>query len=189
MNVGSILFFLQILLFKIYISFRPGLKKVLRELKEHFELILFTSSSKTYCDGILQKAIQGDDGEIFFDHKLFKNHLFPPKVYNPASKFHKDNSLIKNLDILLSGRKLSDILIVDNRSANYCDHVYNGIPISDYHGDPSDKALYRLQKYLMNRILPAEDVRKVIKTDFMDAVLLPPHLQFQQHHNNNNRMI
>ena len=113
---------------------------MLRELKKHFELIIFTSSSRIYCDGILKNVIESD-GETFFDHKLFKNHLVPPKIYNPASRFHKDNTLIKNLDILQSGREMSDIVIIDNRSANYCDHVLNGIPISDYNGDSNDIAL------------------------------------------------
>lgn len=119
----------------------------------------------------MQKVIEVDN-DVFFDHKLFKTHLIPPKVYNRASRFHHDNTLIKNLDLLLSGRELSDMIIVDNRSANYCDHVLNGIPISDYHGDPNDTALYKLKDYLINRILPAEDVRTVIKEDFMDAVLV-----------------
>ena len=52
----------------------------------------------------------------------------------------------------------------------YCDHVFNGIPISDYQGDPKDRALYLLKDYLMKRILPVEDVRQSIKDDFLDAV-------------------
>lgn len=80
-------------------------------------------------------------------------------------------SLIKNLDILLSGRTLADLLIVDNRSGMYCDHVFNGIPISDYQGEPEDRALYLLKDYLMRRILPVEDVRQSIKEDFLDAVI------------------
>ncbi len=115
---------------------RPGLKEVLRELKKHFELIIFTSSSKIYCDGILKNVIECE--ETFFDHKLFKNHLAAPRNYIGGSrqmssqKGDPSGTLIKNLDILLSGRTLSDLLIVDNRSAMYCDHVLNGIPISDY---------------------------------------------------------
>jgi TFIIF-interacting CTD phosphatase-like protein len=66
---------------QIFISMRPGLKAFLRELKKHFELILFTSSSRIYCDGILRNVIE-NDGETFFEHKLFKNHLMPPKVFN-----------------------------------------------------------------------------------------------------------
>ena len=42
----------------MYISLRPGLKEVLRELKKHFELIMFTSSSKIYCDGIMRNVIE-----------------------------------------------------------------------------------------------------------------------------------
>ena len=111
--------------------------------------------------------------EKFFDFKLFKNHLYPPKVYNMASRFHKENTLIKNLDVLLAGRTLQDMIIVDNRSANYCDHLLNGLPISDYKGEKSDTGLYKLCDYLMQRILPAQDVRQVIKEDFIDAVLIP----------------
>lgn len=153
---------------------RPGLKEVLRELKNHFELILFTSSSKIYCDGILKNVIECE--ETLFDFKLFKNHLAAPRNFIGGSRHMSSQqgdpsgSLIKNLDILLSGRTLSDLLIVDNRSAMYCDHVFNGIPISDYQGDPKDRALYLLKEYLMRRILPVEDVRQSIKEDFLDAI-------------------
>jgi hypothetical protein len=55
--------------------------------------------------------------------------------------------------------------------------VFNGIPISDYHGNQNDTALDSLTDYLIQRILPAEDVRNVIKEDFIDAVLLPMNTQ------------
>jgi len=95
--------------------------------------------------------------------------------------------LIKNLDILLSGRTLSDLIIVDNKSAMYCDHVFNGIPISDYHGEQSDKALIHLKDYLLKRILPAEDVRQVIKEDFLDAVFIAPAPQIIHNRLNHSR--
>ena len=133
---------------------------MLAELKKHFELIIFTSSSKIYCEGIFRNVIEAN--ETFFDFKLFKNHL----VQKPGGKYP-----IKNLDILLEGRTLKDIVIVDNRSSNYSDHVCNGIPILEYIGDKNDKALLHLKEYLLNRILHAEDVRKVIKEDFINAVV------------------
>ncbi|MFS8159560.1 MAG: NIF family HAD-type phosphatase [Candidatus Roizmanbacteria bacterium] len=49
---------------------RPGLKDVLRELKKHFELILFTSSTKTYCEALIKNVIENE--EEFFDYKLYK---------------------------------------------------------------------------------------------------------------------
>ena len=134
--------------------------EVLTELKKDFELIIFTSSSKIYCEGILKNIIEVN-GPIF-DYKLFKNHLY----YKSDHKYP-----IKNLDILLEGRTLKEIVIVDNRASNYSDHVYNGIPIIEYLGDKNDKSLYHLKDYLMNRILNADDVRKVIKEDFLNAIL------------------
>ena len=76
---------------------------------------------------------------------------------------HKDSSMIKNLEILLSGRSLLDIIIIDNKSSNYCEHSLNGIPITDYHGDLKDTGLYDLRDYLMRRLPEIEDVRKIIK--------------------------
>ncbi len=57
------------------------------------------------------------------------------------------------------------MIIIDNRSANYCEHSLNGIPITDYHGDQNDRALFELRDYLIRRLSPAQvgDVRKVIK--------------------------
>ena len=80
--------------------------------------------------------------------------------------------MIKNLEILLSGRSLSDIIIIDNRSSNYCEHALNGIPITDYHGDLTDTALFELQNYLLRRLPETDDVREVIKNDFIDSVLV-----------------
>ena len=69
----------------------------------------------------------------------------------------------------------------------YCDHVFNGIPISDYQGDPKDRALYLLKDYLMRRILPVEDVRQSIKEDFLDAVITQQPPQIIHNHMNNSR--
>ena len=57
------------------------------------------------------------------------------------------------------------MIIIDNRSANYCEHSLNGIPITDYHGNQNDRALFELRDYLIRRLSPAQvgDVRKVIK--------------------------
>ena len=88
-------------------------------------------------------------------------------MYYKADK----NIFIKNLDILLEGRSLKDIIIVDNKSINYADHIFNGIPIKEYHGDPSDNCLKHLSDYLIKRILATEDVRSMIKEDMLRAVI------------------
>jgi len=141
---------------------RPDLKETLNELKKHFELILYTSSRRYYCDAIVSNALETESGEPIFDYRLYKTHM--------DTKAYRDFS-VKNLDLLLEGRSLKDIVIIDNSSIYYRDHLYNGIPIIDFEGDKSDKALLPLKDYLISRILPAEDVREVIKEDFLGSFL------------------
>ena len=57
---------------------------------------------------------------------------------------------------------MEDIVIVDNKSYNYCEQLYNGIPITEFEGDRADDALFHLKDYLIDRILPSQDVRKII---------------------------
>jgi TFIIF-interacting CTD phosphatase-like protein len=70
---------------------------------------VFTSSSKVYCEGVIKNVIENED-EPLFDYKLYKNHC----TMLPGRK-----GCVKDLDLLLSGRNLKDIVIVDNRSDNY----------------------------------------------------------------------
>ena len=62
---------------------------------------------------------------------------------------------------------MKDIVIIDNRSDNYLYQTDNGIPITDFEGDEKDEALIDMKKYLIERILPALDVREVITEDFL----------------------
>lgn len=107
---------------------------MLRELAKHFELILFTSSSKLYCEALINNVIETED--CFFDHKLYKRQC---KILPGQS------GCLKDLDMLLKGRSIKDILIVDNRSSNYRQHILNGIPIIDFTGDTNEDALLHLQ--------------------------------------------
>ena len=64
---------------------------------------------------------------------------------------------MKDLNILLDGRKIKNIVLIDNRAVGFANlHLTNGIPIMDYEGDPNDIELYHLCDYLMNSlIIPA----------------------------------
>jgi CTD nuclear envelope phosphatase 1 len=68
--------------------------------------------------------------------------------------------------LLLNGRDLKDILIVDNKVESYSSNLENGIPIESFLGDPKDKMLLSLKKYLINKIYQCNDVRDVICKDF-----------------------
>jgi len=68
----------------------------------------------------------------------------------------------------MSGRSLKDIILVDNKVCSYLINIENGIPVKNFLGDKSDNTLQMLTRYLKEKLLEAEDVREVIKKDFMD---------------------
>lgn len=72
---------------------------------------------------------------------------------------------IKDLSILLGGRVIRDIIIVDNKIESYSSNLENGIPIISYYGEPGDVMLKKLAKYLL-RLKDASDVREFILKDF-----------------------
>lgn len=45
---------------------------------------------------------------------------------------------VKDLTILLSGRRIEDIVIIDNKVESYASNLENGIPITDYLGQDDD---------------------------------------------------
>ena len=95
-------------------------------------------------------------GQGFFSHILsYKECLYS-----------RENELyLKDLKILESNRSLTEIVIVDNSVKSFYLHMDNGIPIYDFEGDPTDKALFHLTVYLKS-LLYEEDVRQKISIDF-----------------------
>lgn len=95
-------------------------------------------------------------GQGFFSHILsYKECLYS-----------RDNEIyLKDLKILEANRSLAEIVIVDNSITSFYLHMDNGIPIYDFEGDPTDKALFHLTVYLKS-LLYEEDVRQRISGDF-----------------------
>ena len=78
---------------------RPGLIDFLRNLKEFYELIIFTSSLKEYADKIID-IIEKD--EKYFSYRLYRDNAV---IIN--------NMYYKDLNIL--GRDLKKIIIIDDK--------------------------------------------------------------------------
>jgi hypothetical protein len=136
----------------VYVKQRPYLLKMLVTLRKHYELILFTAASEQYAEIVLQSF----EGHQFFDHILSRKqclHIFQRQVF------------IKDLSILLGGRVIRDIIIVDNKIESYSSNLENGIPIISYYGQEGDDMLKKLAKYLL-RLKDANDVREKIVRDF-----------------------
>jgi TFIIF-interacting CTD phosphatase-like protein len=76
-----------------------------------------------------------DPDEEIFDHMLSREHCLNIEK-------HKIN--VKDLSLLLSGREMKDMIIVDNHVLSYVINLENGIPIKDFYGDKSDNEILAL---------------------------------------------
>ena len=127
------------------LRFRPGLFDFLRDIKEKYEVIVFTSATKDYADPI-ENAIEQNNK--YFDFRLYRHHTI---IY--------ENEFVK--DITRIGRPLDKIIIVDNMPQNFRLQKENGIMIKAFWGDDAyDNALISLKEILIKIADEFNDIRK-----------------------------
>ena len=100
--------------------FRPGLLEFLHDMKQIYELVLFSSGVNSYVDPIVD-AIERN--ENFFDYVLYKKHI---------TKDLKGN-LVKDIGLL--GRDLKNVIIIDDLPQYLKLYKKNSICIRPFLGD------------------------------------------------------
>ena len=119
--------------FGYYFLLRPGTIDFLKEVSKYYEIIIFTSSQKSYADNILNKIdIEGN----LISHRLYKNHVI----------FEKGKS-VKKLNMI--GRDLKKTIFIDNLRSNAKYNINNLCPISNWKGDIYDDKLIKLKNKLI----------------------------------------
>ena len=130
------------------LQFRPYISEFLSNIKDFYELVVFTAATKDYADPIIDAIEQKG---IKFNHRLYRIHTII-----------RGNDFVKDLSKL--GRDLGRIIIVDNMEQNYKLQPYNGITIRPFWGkDTSDTALYDLLNILIKIVKMDMDVRDGIR--------------------------
>ena len=130
------------------LQFRPYISEFLSNIKDFYELIVFTAATKEYADPIIDAIEQKG---IKFDHRLYRIHTII-----------RGNDFVKDLSKL--GRDLGRIIIVDNMEQNYKLQPYNGITIRPFWGkDTNDMALFDLLNILIKIVKMDMDVRDGIR--------------------------
>ena len=128
---------------------RPYAKQFLRELNKYYEISIFTTGTKEYCDRVLQLL---DLDNNLIKYRLYKHHIALKDI----------NVSVKDLSLL--GRDLSKTIIVDNLEENFRLQPDNGLPIITWKGDINDFSLKYLTTILKNIVInKVPDVRKVVK--------------------------
>ena len=114
---------------------RPYLFQFLNLIKNYYECIIFTSSTRDYADPIID-CIEETRGSIF-NYRLYRDNCT-----------YFNNYYIK--DISKFGRELSKCIIVDNIIQTFILHKENSILISSFWGeDKNDNSLLFLGKILV----------------------------------------
>ena len=130
-----------------YFLLRPGAVNFLTKVSEYFEIIIFTSSSQSYANNILDKI---DQQKKLISHRLYKKH-----TTLEGGKIIKDLSKI--------GRDLKKIIFVDNLKVNAKYNLDNLYLIKTWTDDVMDNELEILGNFLENIVSSGkfnDDIRK-----------------------------
>lgn len=114
------------------VRIRPFCKEFITELAKIAEVIIFTASSSSYADVILDYL---DPEKKIFSHRLYRNHCTLEKGY-----------YIKDLRAV--NRNLEDVVIVDNSAFSFLLQPWNGIPILPFYHFSKDQELVSLLEFL-----------------------------------------
>jgi len=129
----------------VYVLKRPYADEFLEMCGEHYEVVLFTASLSKYANPLLDQL----DTKRVIHHRLFRE-----------SCVQIGYSYIKDLSQL--GRKMSEILIVDNSPHSYRFQPNNAVPCTSWFDDKKDTELKDIIPCLETTIKHIDDVRKVL---------------------------
>ena len=139
------------------LHFRPYLFDFLNCLLPFYELISFTTATRSYADSILNSI---EENKKYFSYKFYREHAI-----------FQGNNLIKDISRL--GRDMNKILLIDNMTLNFQHNKENGIIIYPFYNENSlDRALIELKKILLKIYFKNyDDIREAIK-DFENEIIL-----------------
>jgi Dullard-like phosphatase family protein len=129
---------------------RPYTYNFLRNLRQYYELIIFTAAQKEYADWILDKI----DSKKLISHRFYRTHCIMSRVCHLK-------------DISRLNRSLAKTLIVDNFQENFSLQKENGIHIKGWYGDTKDTVLETLEQVLLEMAKSdTPDVRSYLASAF-----------------------
>ena len=129
------------------IFLRPGVHNFLIETSKYFEIGIFTASVPEYANAVIDYL---DPDKKYIKFRLYRNNCI-----NVGDLLRvKDLRILKNINI-------KNIILVDNNMYSFTPQLSNGVLINSFYFDKEDNELENVLNYLIEFILPADDVRKV----------------------------
>ena len=150
------------------LKIRPGVFQFIEEIKEYYEIILFSEADKNYIDLITEVV---GENRYLYDYILCRDY-----VTIVGQNFVKELSKI--------GRPLDKIIIIDNMPQNFSFNKENGIYIKSFWGEENDdKALIDLIPILVNIAISGKDVRKEL-VKYKEKIVTKISSNIYKHNNN-----
>jgi len=109
---------------KVYVVKRPGVDQFLKEMGEHYEVVVFTASVSKYADPVL---------DLLDTHRVIRARLFRESCTNYKGNYVKDLTRL--------GRNIKDALIIDNSPSSFLFQPENAIPCETWFDDENDREL------------------------------------------------
>jgi len=134
------------------VNIRPFIKPFISQLKQWYQVIVFTASKQEYADVIL-------------DHIDPDRELIEARCYRDSCLMTRDQVYIKDLRIFEDQWDLKDIVIGDNAVHSFGPQVNNGIPVLPFYDDKSDVEMLYILKFL-EVLKDKYDVRPTIRDTF-----------------------
>ena len=128
------------------VFFRPHLKNFLFEVSKYFDLAIFTAAMKLYADTIIDFI---DPKNKYFKFRLYRDACIPiqERVYI------KDLRIIKDYDPM-------NVILMDNSLYSFMNQPSNGMLVNSFYTNHKDTQLISAKNFLINHILPCNDIRK-----------------------------
>jgi CTD small phosphatase-like protein 2 len=143
----------------VYFGRRPYLMEFLTQAADLFEIVAFTASHSSYADQVMNRL---DPDRRFLRYRLSRDSCIMHSSSSSFSGLSSSDSNVYVKDLRCLGRDLRHVVIVDNNPTSFMFQPYNGIPITSWFGDQTDRELVNLLQFLI-QLSRAEDVRPVLK--------------------------
>lgn len=130
---------------EVYVRKRPGVDEFLLRVAEIYEIVVYTASMAKYANPLLDKLDR---------HNVVTHRLFREACTRVATGYAKDMSKL--------GRRLQDVIIIDNSPTCYSLQPNNGIPIKTWRDDTSDRELVDLTPILAS-LAEVKDIPAVLR--------------------------
>ena len=134
---------------------RPGLEDFLTLVSEHFQLAVWTSSTRLYAEPVVSRIFPSEIELKFVWSRERCTMRFDPELHE--YEWAKNLSKLKRL-----GYRLDQVLMLDDTPAKLTKHYGNLVRVKPFLGALDDRELLHLKDYLPT-LRDAPNVRKVEK--------------------------